>query len=138
MAMMKRMALGLVLVGALTGCAIFGGGGSTVPEGDSWREDVVAALHSTPGVTSADVTVNDVDDGGGGQGPVIYGKFTVGDDSQAVVDDALRRMSDVLGPDSSGVGLNLSITSPSATGQNLREFGYGDARHGAALWEATH
>lgn len=66
-------------------------------------------------MTSTDVTVNEVD--GGGKAPVIYGKLTVTADSQAVVDDAMRRMSDVLGPDSSGVGLNLSIIFPGATGQ---------------------
>ncbi len=130
--------LTLVLAGVLTGCGIFGGGPPQVPDSDSWREDVVSALEGTPGVTSADVTVNEVDDGGGRKGPVIYGKLTVTGDSQAVVDDAMRRMSDVLGPDSSGVGLNLSITSPDATGQNLRDFGYGSVRHGGALWEATH
>ncbi|MDO5735092.1 MAG: hypothetical protein Q4P15_01305 [Propionibacteriaceae bacterium] len=109
-----------------------------IPESDSWREDVVAALEGTPGVTSVDVTVNEFDDGGGGKGPVIYGKFTVTHDSQAVVEEAMRRMSDALGPDSRGVGLNLSITTDGATGANLRDFGYGDVRHGRELWEATH
>ena len=71
----------------------------------------------------------------GGRGPVTHGKFTVVGDSPAVVDDAMRRMSDILGPESSGVGRNLSVTS---TGQNRREFGYGSARRGRALWEATH
>ena len=132
------LAAALVLVGLLTGCGLFGGGRPEVPEGDGWREEVVAALRSTPGVTSADVTVNEVDDGGGGKGPVVYGKFTVSGDSQAVVDDALRRMSDVLGPDSSGVGLNLSVTSPERRGQTLRDFGYGNTRNGRTLWEATH
>lgn len=132
------VSVALLLAGVLTGCGIFGGGRPKVPEGESWRDEVVAALEGTPGVTSVDVTVNDVDDGGGGAGPVVYGKFTVTGDAQAVVDDAMRRMSDVLGPDSTGVGLNLSVTSPEGTGQNLRDFGYGSARHGGALWEATH
>ena len=56
----------------------------------------------------------------------------------AVVDDALLRLSEVLGPESKGVGLNLSVTSPEGTGQTLGAFGYGGARHGAALWEQTH
>lgn len=128
----------LVLAGLLTGCSLFGGDRPKVPEGDSWREDVVEALEGTPGVTSADVTVNEVDDGGGGKGPVLYGKFTVTGDAQSVVDDAMHRVSEVLGPDSRGVGVNLSVTSPEGVGQNLRDFGYGSARHGAALWEATH
>ena len=133
------LALTLVVASALSGCGLFGvGHDRKVPEGDAWRGEVIAALEGTPGVTSVDVTVNEVDDGGGGKGPVIYGRITVTGDSRAVVDDAMRRMSDVLGPDSSGVGLNLSITSPDATGQNLRDFGYGSARHGRALWEATH
>lgn len=134
---MLRVALTLVVLGALTGCGLFGRD-PEVPEGKAWREEVVTALESTPGVTDVDVTVNEVDSGVGRKGPVIYGKFTVGGDSQAVVDEALRRMSEVLGPDSDGVGINLSVTSPEGTGQNLREFGYGNMRHGKALWEATH
>lgn len=133
------MSLGLVLVGVLTGCGLFGRGGSAqVPESPTWREDAVAAIRETPGVTAAEVTVNDVDDGGGSTGPVVYGKFTVAGNAQAVVDDALLRLSEVLGPESKGVGLNLSVTSPEGTGQTLGAFGYGGARHGAALWEQTH
>lgn len=132
-----NLAVTLVLAFVLAGCGI-SRGGPKVPESDTWRADVISAIEGTPGVTVADVTVNEVDDGGGGEGPVIYGKFTVSGDSQSVVDDAMRRMSDVLGPDSSGVGLNLSITSPEGVGQSLRDFGYGSARHGAALWGATH
>ena len=135
---MVNVTVAFFLVLLLAGCGNAGGGGAEVPESDAWRDDVVAALEGTPGVTMVDVTVNEVDDGGGGKGPVIYGKFTVAGDSQDVVDDAMRRMSDVLGSQSRGVGLNLTINSDDATGANLRDFGYGDARHGQALWEATH
>lgn len=43
------MSVALVLAGVLAGCGIFAGGGSEVPESDSWREDVVSALEGTPG-----------------------------------------------------------------------------------------
>lgn len=79
--------LALFFTGLLAGCGVLGGGPPQVPTSDSWREDVVSVLQNTSGVASADVTVQEVDDG---------------------------------------------------TGQSLRAFGYGDARHGGALWEATH
>lgn len=48
---MVRVALALVVVGSLAGCGLFARD-PKVPEGQAWREEVVTALETTPGVTS--------------------------------------------------------------------------------------
>lgn len=129
-----------VLSGVLTGCSLFGSGGeSKLPDGNAWRSEVVTAIEDTPGVTWTDVTVNDVDGGLGRKGPVLHGAFEVDEtDAQAVIDDVLRRSSDVLGPDSNGVSVDLGVSVSGGPAQKLRNFGYEDVSNGATLWDATH
>lgn len=128
-----------VVVGALSGCALFGiGHERNIPEGDEWRSEVIAALDGTPGVMSYSVTVHDVDSGTGYKGPLIEGSLMVEGDAQAVVDDALLRMSDVLGPETNGVRIQIAVSVDGGPAQKLREFGYEGVGNGAALWDATH
>lgn len=131
--------LAAAALSTLGGCSIFGGGGSTtVPEGDGWRQQVVEAVAATPGVSRHTVTVNDVDSGLGRTGPVITGGVVVEGDAQAVVDDLLRRISDVLGRESAGVRVSFGVSEGGAPAKNLRDYGYGGVRDGRSLWDATH
>lgn len=107
-----------------------------MPPGDAWRAEVVEAIAGTPGVTSADITVHDVDSGFGHKGPLVKGVFSVTDD--AVVDEALRRASDVLGEESAGVRISLSVRVGGAQGRLIEEFGYAGVGNGGSLWDATH
>lgn len=127
-------ALGLLVLG---GCGR-GGGDDAVPAGDSWREEVVAAIDGTPGVSRTLVTVSDVDSGFGHEGPVVTGGVVVTGEAQPVVDDLLRRASEVLGQDSAGVRINLTVSTDTAKTQHLDRFGYGEVTNGRSLWEATH
>lgn len=130
----------LTLAGAFTGCSLLGSGGDRqVPEGDAWRTEVVTAIEETPGVTSSSVTVEDSDNGAGYEGPLLYGSIKVEEqDAQAVVDEAMRRVSDVLGKESDGVRLNVYVSVAGGPAEKLRQFGYDGVSDGTALWEATH
>ena len=131
--------LTMVIVGTLSSCGLLGGGRERkVPEGDAWRGDVIAALEGTPGVTSSSVTVHDMDSGTGYKGPLVEGSLMIDGDVQSIVDDALLRMSEVLGPDTNGVHIGIAISVSDGPAQKLREFGYDGVGNGAALWDATH
>lgn len=127
-------------VGTLGGCALFGigGEGRAVPEGDAWRTEVVEAIEGTPGVTSSSVVVQESDNGAGYSGPLLYGSIKVEGDAQAVVDDAMRRVSDVLGEESDGVRLNIYVSASGGPAEKLRTYGYDGVSDGRSLWEATH
>lgn len=131
--------LTMVIVSTLSSCGLLGEGRERkVPEGDAWRGDVIAALEATPGVTSSSVTVHDMDSGTGYKGPLVEGSLMIDDDVQSVVDDALLRLSEVLGPDTNGVHIGIAISVSNGPAQKLREFGYDGVGNGAALWDATH
>lgn len=135
------LALAIALtVGAVSGCSLFGSGGRdrAVPSGSAWRTEVVAAIEGTPGVTSSSVVVEDSDNGAGRTGPLLFGSIKVEGEAQTVVDDAMRRVSDVLGPDSDGVRLNVFVSEAGGPAQKLQRYGYDGVSDGAALWEATH
>lgn len=127
-------------VGALSGCSLFGLGGEDrqVPQGDAWRAEVVEAIEGTPGVTSSSVVVQESDNGAGYSGPLLYGSIKVEGDAQAVVDDAMLRVSEVLGQESDGVRLNIYVSADGGPAEKLRQYGYDGVSDGAALWEATH
>lgn len=132
--------LALALAATLSGCSLLGlGRDRKIPDGDAWRTDVITVIEETPGVTSSSVVVNDVDGGLGRKGPVLYGAIKIDEgDVQAIVDDAMLRVSDVLGSESNGVAINVWITVAGERPQKLHQFGYDGAGHGAALWDATH
>lgn len=132
--------LALAITGALSGCSLFGSGSDLqVPEGEAWRTGVIMAIEDTPGVTSSSVTVQDSDNGAGYQGPLLYGSIKVeGQDVQAVVDEAMLRVSDVLGRESDGVRLNVYVSVSGGPAEKLRKYGYDGVSDGTALWEATH
>lgn len=134
-----RAVLVLVMSSALlSACSLFGrGDDQSVPEGDAWRTEVITAIEQTPGVVSADLTVNDVDSGTGSRLPLLQGAFTVDGDTQTVTDEALRRAADVMGEESSGVRVKLSVRDASGTATRISELGYPGVSNGRALWEAT-
>lgn len=127
--------LGTALLGA---CSLLGRGANPVPAGDAWRTQVVEAIAGTPGVTSTEISVHDVDSGTGYKGPLVQGAFSVTGDAQAVVDDALRRASDVLGEESAGVRIKLSVKPEGGAPQRIDDFGYTGVGNGGSLWGATH
>ena len=135
---MRVAAMILVSSSLLGACSFFGGDDNPVPGGDAWRTEVVEAIATTPGVTSTEITVHDVDAGTGYTGPLVRGAFSVTGDTGAVVDDALRRASDVLGEESAGVRIKLSVTGEDGRPRRLDELGYPGVRDGGSLWEATH
>lgn len=122
----------------LSACSLFGHGRNPVPEGDAWRSEVITAISQTPGVTATDLSVHDVDSGTGHQGPLLQGAFSVEGETASVVDEALRRASDVLGRESAGVRIKLSVRPHGGGAQRLDELGYPGVGNGEALWEATH
>lgn len=127
------------ILAALGMAAMLGGcSRGAVPEGDAWRSEVITAIESTPGVTRTTVSVNDVDPGLGSKGPVIHGGVVTEGDPQPVCDEVLRRVSEVLGQDSSGVGVRLAFGREGSQVQPMRELGYRGVKHGEDLWEATH
>lgn len=134
-----RAVTSILLSASLLGaCSLLGGRDNPVPEGDAWRTEVVEAIATTPGVTSTEITVHDVDAGTGYKGPLVRGAFSVTGDTRAVVDDALRRASDVLGEESAGVRIKLSVKAEDGHPRRLDELGYAGVGNGGSLWEATH
>lgn len=134
---MRAVTVILLSTALLGACSLFGGGNNPVPAGDAWRTEVVDAIAGTPGVTSTEITVHDVDSGSGYKGPLVQGAFSVTGDAQAVVDDALRRASDVLGEESAGVRIKLSVKPDGGQPQRLDDFGYAGVGNGGSLWGAT-
>lgn len=131
--------VGVILVSSvlLSACSLFGSS-NPVPAGDAWRTELVDAIAETPGVTSTEITVHDVDSGTGHRGPLVQGAFSVTGDTQTVVDDALLRASEVLGEESAGVRIKLSVAPDGGAPQRIEDFGYTGVGNGASLWEATH
>lgn len=135
---MRTLSLILALsVALLTSCSSRGSNNAT-PEGDAWRTDVITAIGGTPGVKATELTVHDVDSGFGYKGPLLQGSFTVEGDAQAVVDAALLRASDVLGRESDGVRIKLSVIADDEKPQRIEAFGYSGIGNGRSLWGATH
>ena len=90
-----------------------------------------------PGVALTELTFHDVDSGTGYKGLLLQGAFSVEGEAQKVVDDALLRASDVLGRESSGVRIKLSVAANGAAPQRIDEFGYPGIGNGEALWDTT-
>lgn len=137
---MSTVISALALAAVLTGCSLLGADSDRkVPDGDAWRTEVITAIEDTPGVTSSSVTVQDSDNGAGYEGPLLYGSIKVeGQDAQAVVDEAMLRVSDVLGQESDGVRLNVYVSVSGGPAEKLRKYGYDGVSNGTALWESTH
>lgn len=134
---MRTLSLILALsVALLSSCS--SRGNNATPEGDAWRTDVITAIDETPGVKTTELTVHDVDSGSGYKGPLLQGSFTVEGDAQAVVDEALLRASNVLGRESDGVRIKLSVVVDEETPQRIEAFGYSGIGNGGSLWDATH
>lgn len=130
--------LTLAVALAITAGCSRGDAGRQVPDGDGWRQGVVTAIEDTPGVSSSSVVVQDSDNGAGRSGPLLFGSIKVLGEPKPIADEAMRRVSDVLGPNSGGVRINIHISSDGGPARKLRQYGYDGVSDGAALWTATH
>ena len=76
---MRILTLILLSTTLLGACSLVGRGANPVPAGDAWRTQVVAAIAETPGVTSTEISVHDVDSGTGytGRGLCRLGAIVV-------------------------------------------------------------
>lgn len=114
--------LAAVVLLALLGCAkpdIF-------PADPNWKESVVSAMEATPGLASAKVGVNEVDDGLGHTGPVLIGGFVLAPsaDPQTVVDATIANMCRVLGPGTRGIRVKLSFSADGTTPLDPKQYGF--------------
>lgn len=135
--MTRRGLLAGIVASALAACGR--GGSDEVPAGDAWRTEVVDAIQGTPGVANADIRVADVDSGTGQEGPHVEGGVHIpGGDVQPVVDELVRRVTDVLGQESSGVYVNIRVRTDDRLHGRLSDYGYPSPANGRQLYDAVH
>lgn len=122
---MNRASAVVRATAALSTCVILLGCTPAVKEPDNphWRDDAVAAVTGTPGLTVTDrIRVNDIDPGFAPANPVLLGAVRFTADPEATLKVLVERVCAVVGPDSSNIGWRLRF---SGNGDKRRLSDYG-------------